>query len=350
MTNNDRMTAEQVAQALHIGKNSVYKLAQTGELASYRIGRKLFFTLADVEAYLASRRSGGVGQASSPAQRKHHVGTGTGMTENASAGANGSTNAGAQAVCFATAPSPQAPLSSPSAESERPFMLMGNDMAGDIIANYLNAAGLPTARAYEGSYRALIDLYTGNVDAALIHLYDQKTNSYNVPFVQRLAPGMPVVVLRLMKRRQGFMVKRGNPKGITTWGALLRDDVTIANRARGCGTRILLDEKLAALEANPAQVKGYDLELQSAVAVAQRVAAGPADVGLGTERACRQIAGLDFVPMQAEWLDLAIAKNERTRRLVRHLKQLVTEEAFRADFCALAQSDGGSLGTIVYEC
>ena len=39
---------------LRVSKNSVYRLAQSGELASYRVGRKLRFTLRDVEAYTRS--------------------------------------------------------------------------------------------------------------------------------------------------------------------------------------------------------------------------------------------------------------------------------------------------------
>ena len=31
----------------------------------------------------------------------------------------------------------------------------------------------------------------GRASAAVIHLYDQRTNTYNIPFVQRLVPGTP---------------------------------------------------------------------------------------------------------------------------------------------------------------
>ena len=38
-----------------------------------------------------------------------------------------------------------------------------------------NASGVKTKRVYRGSYYELIDLYTGNADAALTHLYDWRT-------------------------------------------------------------------------------------------------------------------------------------------------------------------------------
>lgn len=62
---------------------------------------------------------------------------------------------------------------------------------------------------------------------------------------------MPVVVIRLLKRKQGFIVQAGNPKKLTTWGGLLREGVRLVNRERGCDTRVLLDEKLLSLEARP---------------------------------------------------------------------------------------------------
>ena len=45
MFNDDALDAEEVAKMLRISKNSVYRLAQTGELPSYRVERKLRFTL-----------------------------------------------------------------------------------------------------------------------------------------------------------------------------------------------------------------------------------------------------------------------------------------------------------------
>ena len=59
MANDDALTAEEVAEILHVGRNAVYDLAKTGELGSYRIGRRLRFTYADVQAYIERERGGG---------------------------------------------------------------------------------------------------------------------------------------------------------------------------------------------------------------------------------------------------------------------------------------------------
>jgi len=52
----DIMTPAEVAQALHIGMNSVYRLLQTHELGSKKIGRKYIVPKACVIAYVQSAR------------------------------------------------------------------------------------------------------------------------------------------------------------------------------------------------------------------------------------------------------------------------------------------------------
>lgn len=314
MLGDDALTADEVADILHVGKNFVYRLAQSGELTSYRIGRKLRFTLRDVEAYLQSSRQG------------------RGMGDNVDSRMDAS------------------PVDPPPAENRCEFILAGNDLAGDIFANYLNAAGVPVTRSYVSSYIGLVDVYCNRADAALVDLYDRKTNSYNIPYVQRLVPGVPVVVVRLFRRSRGFVVARGNPKSLTTWGGLLREGVRLANRERGCGERVLLDEKLISLEARPQVIAGYERVLPSSAIAASYVAQGIADVGVGTQRMAHQVEGLDFVPLQTEWLDLVVAKGPRSDFLVRHIKQLAADRYFQREFDGMEDCDTTSMGAIVYEC
>lgn len=310
MLNEDALNAREAASLLHIGKNAVYALARSGELPSYRIGRKIFFSPADIAAYAASRK-----QSAAPA------------------------------------PEPGgAPQETPNPLAGSIPAIAGSDMAADVLANYLNAASTPVERRWQTSYQGLVALYEGTAAAALVHLYDQRSNSYNVPYVQRLAPGLPVVVMHLSQRPQGFAVAKGNPKGIASWGALLRDSARIANRKRGSAARILLDEKLLAIEAVPSQVAGYGTEAPSALAAAQVVASGAADVAIVREHIARSVAGLDFVPLQREWLDLVVAKTPETRPLIRRCKALAADDGFRRDLAAISHGDTSQAGTIVYEC
>lgn len=328
MLPNGVMNAEDVARYLHLGKNTVYQMAKSGQIASYHVGRKLRFTIEDVEAYVASTRQAQLTAAPGAAAPGAGVGAG--------AGAPPITQSMSEAAAFG------------ELEGE-PFALAGGDAVADVLASNLNAAGHPAERLVRGSYTALVNLYAGDADAAVVHLYDQKSNSYNVPYVRGLAPGASVVVIRLYGRQVGFIVQAGNPKKLTTWGGLLREGVRLSNRVKGSGARVLLDEKLRALDARSESIAGYDSHAAVAQGAIGRVASGVADVAIGTEREAQLEGGVDFVPLQVEWVDLAIAKFARTRPSIRQVKELLGTERFKRECAGLGPCDLSKLGTVVYE-
>ena len=323
MRSDDFMNAEDVARYLNLGKNTVYQLAKTGKLASYHVGRKLKFTLEDVEAYVASTHhapTAGVGQIAIAASEAEAEGD-EGLSEAAS-----------------------------FSELEGvPFIIAGGDTAADILAGIMNSSGMPTARKVCGSYTALVNLYAGDADAAVVHLYDQASNSCNVPYVRNLAPGASVIVFRLYGCQEGFIVQKGNPKKLTTWGSLLREGVRLANRVKGSGARVLLDEKLRAMDARADSIEGYKSHYKVGSTAARRVASGVADVTVGTERDMYGVSGLDFVPMQAVWVDLVVRKTPESRVIVKRIKEFMSLDCLRKEIAALVPCDVSKLGSIVYE-
>ena len=321
MRSDDFMNAEDVARYLNLGKNTVYQLAKTGKLASYHVGRKLKFTLEDVEAYVASTHHSPVVGASAP-------------------------------VVSAVDAEEEESLSQAASFGElegSPFVIAGGDSAADMLAGALNTMGVPAARKVCGSYTALVNLYAGDADAAVVHLYDQASNSYNVPYVRNLAPGASVVVFRLYGRQEGFIVAAGNPKKLATWGSLLREGVRLANRVKGSGARVLLDEKLSAMDARADSIQGYDSRYKVGTTAARRVASGVADVAIGTERDVRGVSGLQFVPMQTGWVDLVVRKTPEARPVIKSLKEIMESGRLRQDLSTLAPCDTSKLGVIIYE-
>lgn len=101
------------------------------------------------------------------------------------------------------------------------------------------------------------------------------------------------------QRTQGLIVAAGNPLGLRGLADVQRTRARFVNRALGTGTRVLLDELLAQSDIAPAAIEGYARSEPSHAAVAQAVASGAADVGLGIEAAARS-RGLDFVPLLKE--------------------------------------------------
>ncbi len=103
-------------------------------------------------------------------------------------------------------------------------------------------------------------MYKNKVNVASAHLWDSDTDQYNVPYVKRLLPGVSTVIVHLTCRMQGLYVAKGNPKGITAWADFGRGDITMINRERGAGSRILLDENLKLLGLYGSAIRGYNKE------------------------------------------------------------------------------------------
>lgn len=331
MRSDEFMNAEEVARYLHLGKNTVYQLAKSGRISSYHVGRKLRFTLEDVEAYVASTHS----TPSTPA-RQDPGPRGAGL---AGGGPDGASEDGKDLVEAAS-------FGDITGDS---FVIAGADEAADVLASALNARGMLATRLVQGSYTALVNLYAGEADAAVVSLFDQASNSWNVSYARNLAPGFSVVVIRLCGRRQGLVVQDRNPKGLTTWGSLLREGVRLSNRMKGGSARVLLDEKLRALEARSETIEGYSNRVYTGSVAIRRVASGLADVAVGNEREARHVAGVQFVPLERGWTDIVIRKTPKTRPVIRAVKDILGSFEVRREFDALSPCDTAKLGAIVYE-
>ena len=239
----------------------------------------------------------------------------------------------------------------PSAQAEIAedhLRLIGShDLALDVLAGRLRA--LPRSVTLTvvptDSLDGLFALARGAADLAGCHLLDPETGEYNVPFVHRLLPGEAVLLVTLAHRQQGLIVAAGNPKRLTGIADLGREHVTIVNRHRGSGTRVLLDEALVQASIDPLGLPGYDHEEATHLAVAGVVAAGTADAGLGILAAARAY-GLDFVPVARERYELALRPATAARASAQSLFETLRSPDFRAVVTALGGYDTAESGTI----
>ena len=330
MSSTQFLNAEEVARYLNVGKNTVYELVKANKLVCYHVGRKMRFTVEDADAYLASTRREVTAAAGGGAEALTPDDAPKGTAEN-------------DAAELAAAASFDAPTGTA-------FVIAGADRAADVLAGALSADGVAAGRLVRGGYTALVNLYAGEADAAVIDLFDQATNSWNLPYVRNLAPGASVVVFRLINRPAGFIVAPGNPKRLRSWGGLLREGVQLANRMKGSGARVLLDEKLRAMDARTENVVGYTAKAFTGAEAARRVAQGIADVTIGHEGDVAAAgAPTEFVPLQNSCVDLVVRKTPETRPVIRKLKALLATEALQAQLAAIPGSDASRVGVIIYE-
>ena len=233
---------------------------------------------------------------------------------------------------------------------DRTAVVLGCDPALATLGVHLGRrhAGLRLAAASLGSLAALEALARGEAHVAGMHLLDEATGEYNLPFVRRAFAGRRVTMVTAAHWAEGLIVAAGNPRGIAGAGDLARPDVAIVNREVGAGSRAALDHALRAAGVAPAAVRGYGRTVSSHRAVAEVVAAGLADAGPGIQAAAEAL-GLGFVPLGHERYDLVIPAEHRDSPPVQALLDTLVSPAFRAELEAMPGYDLSRTGTVVLD-
>lgn len=196
-------------------------------------------------------------------------------------------------------------------ESDEPHTLIAlgsHDLGLERLGEDIGGAHVGLVSVPVGSLDGLIALRQGLCDIAGCHLFDDERDEYNTPFLRHLFPDIPVLAVTLAYREQGLIAAPGNPLGLRTVADLAREDVRLVNRNPGSGTRVWLDAQLRREGIDPDTIPGYDSALSTHTAVADAVAAGTADAGIGL-RASAEAAGLHFTPLFMERYDLVMRKD-----------------------------------------
>lgn len=302
-------TTEEIAKLLRVSKLTVYDLINKGELPAYRVGRQKRIDSIDLENFIAQSKNKSSKEQTNKDLSPANV--------------------------------------SPSSVQDN-VIISGQDLTLDILANSIQAEGFKTLRDYNGSLNSLIAMYNGKCTIVSSHLFDGDTMEYNLPFIKRILIGHTYMIINLVSRWAGFYVKPGNPKNIKTWEDLSKANITMINREKGSGTRVLLDEQLRIRNMNPKDIKGYSDEETNHFSIATAVAQGVADVGVGIEKAAKMV-NVDFIPLIKESYDLVIMKTPKQRDLIEAVVKILNSTEFKNKINAIEGYDTSKTGAIVFE-
>ncbi|KZL90813.1 PBP superfamily domain protein [Clostridium magnum DSM 2767] len=318
---NSVLTPEEVADILKIAKNTVYELIKRGELNAYKVGKKFRIDLKDIEEYKNSSK------------RKKSSTSESRLNQNLSSAISNANILKSETI------------------SGSGLVICGQDSVLDILSRYLEVhpKGVRALRSYVGSYNGLYELYNGTAQIATAHLWDGDSGEYNIPYVRRMVPGVPTIIVHIACRMLGFYVAKGNPKKILSWEDLKRDDITIVNREKGSGTRILLDEHLRKIGVLGTQINGYERECISHLAAASTVARGGADLGIGNEMASLSVKDVDFIPIQKERFELVMKKEDMLKGPFQAILEILQSDGFKSELKGIGGYDLEETGKIVAE-
>jgi putative molybdopterin biosynthesis protein len=237
----------------------------------------------------------------------------------------------------------------PEVPAESLRFVGSHDPAVTLIASKFPSIfpGVVLQLSFTGSLGGLIALVEGEADIAGCHLWDEESDTYNIPFVRRLLPGRKVALLTLAHRRVGLIVPSGNPLAIHGLKDLSRPGLRFVNRQPGSGTRVWLDAQLKGLGIDGGEIQGYQDEKMTHSEVASAVARGHADVGLGVQTAAISY-GQDFVLLTTERYDLAVPVEMWDCQPVQSLRNWLATDQARSDINNLGGYDTAQTGEVLW--
>lgn len=230
-------------------------------------------------------------------------------------------------------------LAPPPQTAAAPLAIVAShDLALAELAELLRSRGVPVDLHFRGSLEALRALAQGQCAAAGFHCPGGDLGRRLwAQYRPHLSPRKHRL-MRLWGRRQGLMVRKGNPKRIRTLEHLSRGGVRFLNRQPGAGTRLLLDHLLAQQGLSPAAIQGYTAEENTHAAVAALIAGDAADCALGIEAAARRF-GLGFVPLLTETYYLALTLGSAGSAAQQAFMDALADSEFRRRAAALPGYD-----------
>ncbi len=233
-------------------------------------------------------------------------------------------------------------------EIENAIVSIGShDIVLDYIANILRKENKSTrlSSAHVGSFSGVMAIKRGECHMAPIHILDPDLGTYNVEVLKKYFND-EVVLLKGIKREQGFMIRKDNDKKITSIADLKREDVTFINRQKGSGTRILFDYLLSENHIDSSLINGYEFEVTTHMMVASSVFSKSVDCGLGV-RSAAQIFDLDFIPIGYEDYDFLVLKSELQAKHIQDFIHVLKSDAFRDKVMQLGGYKIENIGEVI---
>ena len=202
-----------------------------------------------------------------------------------------------------------------------------------LLSRFVDLERYNIKRVSVGSTGALIGVREGYNDFGGIHLLDEN-GEYNISYIEKYE----VYNARLYHgfyRRIGMVVARGNPKKISKFDDILRDDIKFINRIGGSGIRVYIDlmlsriakEKGMNIEEVRKRINGYTIEARTHSAIVSGVENGLYDVGIVSETATID-RNVDFIPLAWERYDFIVNKESLNEEpIIRLINYLESDDA-----------------------
>lgn len=199
---------------------------------------------------------------------------------------------------------------------------------------------------FHGSLESLRALDKGECDIAGFHIPTGVLAKKLAPEYLRFLDPKKYQLIYVIKRNQGLMVQKGNPKNIHSITSLADRDIEFINRQTDSGTRLLFDQLLEAENISPDSIKGYIHEEFTHMAVAAMIASSVADVGFGIAPMADKF-NLDFIPLVWEHYCLAVPITRTKDARLKQILSLLQSDEFKQNLAGFSGYDTSQSGELV---
>jgi len=288
----DFLTTHELATLLRVKERKIYDLVAKGEIPFKKVTGKLLFARSEIEGWI------GGGKAETP---REHVGASTRAFPAVAVGGHD------------------------------PLLEWALRQSGSGIATFLDGA-------LDGLRRAT----AGDCIVAGLHIPEGE-GEWNVGAVAERFAGEPWVLIEWARRRRGLVVRRGLgrvPRRLAETRGL-----RFQSRQPEAGSQLILKRLLAREGLGQSDLTPTEGCERTESDLAQAIATGRADVGLGIEAAARQY-GLDFVPLVEERFDLLVWRRAYFEPPFQRFIRFCGTDALREKADSLGGYDVSGLGTV----
>lgn len=202
----------------------------------------------------------------------------------------------------------------------------------DSISDLLRQSdtGLALSSAHVGSMGGIMSVKRGETHIAGIHLLDEESGEYNISFIKKYLDDEEILLIKGIKRIQGMMIGKNNPKHIQSLKDIMRDGISYVNRQKGSGTRILFDYLLKKDAIPVSDIYGYNREEFTHMSVAAIISSVNADAGLGIFSAAKAF-DLDFIPICEEDYDFIIPSRFSEMNSIKKFIEVLRSDLFKTE-------------------
>lgn len=240
---NRYLTTREVAELLRIKERKVYDMAAEQQIPCTRATGKLLFSSKSIEQWLAAHSTGS------------------------------------------------------EVSDQRPVLFAGSHDPLLEWAVRESQCNIPTM--FDGSVDGLQRVMAGEASVVALHIYAATDNDWNLPAVTQY-DSESVVLVKWVARQRGLMFS--NKTKLTCFEDI--KNFTVVSRQAGAGSQLLLEHLLQRSSLTLADLNTVTTA-RSEADVAQAIAQGDADCGLGIESLAK-LHNLQFLPLIEEPLDLLI--------------------------------------------